>query len=125
MNKPLGKFIYWLPRILGIIFIAFIALFALDVFSEGYIWYETIWALLMHLVPNFILLALLVLAWKWEDLGGLLFIATGMLFMVGTYGRGAYDWGSLIVAGPVMLVGALFILSKYFGLKPKKKNKKK
>ncbi len=39
MNK---KFLYWLPRILGILFAIFISIFALDAFGEGIPFLEAI-----------------------------------------------------------------------------------
>ena len=60
MKKGLKKFLYWLPRILAILYILFIALFALDVFGAGYSPLETVIALFMHLVPNYILIAILL-----------------------------------------------------------------
>ena len=44
-NKKSNKILFWLPRILAIIYIAFLSLFALDVFWEGYGFFETIAAL--------------------------------------------------------------------------------
>jgi len=51
MKKKTKKALYWAPRIIAILFIVFISLFALDVFIEGYGFWETIVALFMHLVP--------------------------------------------------------------------------
>jgi hypothetical protein len=33
MNKALKRFLFWTPRLAGILFILFISLFALDVFD--------------------------------------------------------------------------------------------
>jgi hypothetical protein len=64
----LNRILLWTPRLLGILFIAFISLFALDVFSEYKGW-EVILALLMHLRWSIILLIALILAWRWEWIG--------------------------------------------------------
>ena len=79
MNKQ--KLIYWIPRILVIIFILFISLFSLDVFSE-YSGLEVFIALFMHLIPSFILIILLIIAWKWEKIGGILFLILGGVFII-------------------------------------------
>jgi hypothetical protein len=45
MAKQTGKFVYWAPRVLSILFILFLALFSLDVFDtpnasagENWLW---------------------------------------------------------------------------------------
>jgi hypothetical protein len=49
------KLLTWLPRIPGMLFAVFISLFALDVFSEEKGFLQTLIALLMHLIPTFII----------------------------------------------------------------------
>jgi hypothetical protein len=62
MHTPLKQFLFWTPRVLGVLFVAFLSLFALDVFGEGYGLGGTILALVMHLIPALLVLAALVLA---------------------------------------------------------------
>ncbi|MCJ7467949.1 MAG: hypothetical protein MUO53_14805 [Maribacter sp.] len=69
--------LYWLPRILGILAILFISLFAMDSFGPRLTFWQQLGGFLMHLIPSFLLLALLLVAWKWEYLGGVLFIIVG------------------------------------------------
>ena len=78
MKKPVKRAVYWIPRILCLLFAVFISLFALDVFSEGYGFWETIVALVMHLVPPGMILMALAIAWRWEWLGAILFVALGV-----------------------------------------------
>ena len=103
------KFFYWLPRILMILFIAFISLFALDVFSE-YSGFELLTALFMHLIPSLVLVAFLVVAWKWEKLGGILIIVLSIIFF---FAFDVYEsWISfLILVLPLVIVGVLFLIS--------------
>ena len=70
-----NKFLYWAPRILSILLAVFISLFALDVFSEGYPFWEAILALVIHLVPTYLVIIATVIAWKWEIIGGSIFSA--------------------------------------------------
>jgi hypothetical protein len=35
MNIPLKQLLFWTPRVLGILFAAFVSMFALDVFGKG------------------------------------------------------------------------------------------
>jgi len=99
-----------LPRILAILYIAFISLFAFDVFEEGYGLLGTMLALFMHLIPSFILIACLVLAWKRPKIGGIVFMALGVVFTLffRTYQRLDVF---LIVSLPLLVVGALFIIA--------------
>ena len=62
MNQMVKKILFWTPRILGILVAIFISLFALDVFGEGYGFWETLAALAMHLIPTSIVLIILALA---------------------------------------------------------------
>ncbi len=66
MNQSISKILYWSPRILGVLIAIFVSLFALDVFGEGYSFWETIAALAMHLIPTLVILVVLVIAWRWE-----------------------------------------------------------
>jgi hypothetical protein len=68
-----------LARLLAVAFIVFISIFALDVFGEGYGFWQMSVALFMHLLPSFILIAVTVLAWRRERWGGIMFIAFGVV----------------------------------------------
>ena len=102
------RLLFWSPRILCMLFAAFVSVFALDVFGQGYGFWETIVALAMHLIPTAIILALLVVAWRWEWVGALLFPMLGVLYIVSSQGR--LHWSVyLVMAGPLFLVGGLFL----------------
>jgi hypothetical protein len=119
--------IRWTPRALGVAYVIFLALFALDVLQDQLGVAETILALFMHLVPTFLVVLALGVAWRWPGSGGLLFIllAVGLLFLIA--GPGPFRMiemsGSvyLIVAGPLYLIGALFFLSSRFPGKPRRR----
>jgi len=109
MNKPIRQAIFWAPRILGILFAIFISIFALDVFGEGYSFWETALALVMHLIPTAVLVVILILSWRWEWIGGILFPALGILYLVFAGGQ---HWSAYVaIAGPLFLEGILFLLS--------------
>ena len=99
---------HWLPRILAIGGIFFLAIFALDVFSEYDNALEIAIGLFMHLIPSYILFAVTVLAWRYGVAGGLLFIGLGLLSIVffETY-RDLIVM--LLVSVPPIIVGILFI----------------
>ncbi|MCK5315357.1 MAG: hypothetical protein KAJ53_09555, partial [Anaerolineales bacterium] len=87
----------------------FLSVFALDVFSEGYGFWQTIGALLLHLIPVYIVVILLVIAWRRERVGAILFIALAVIYVVSTFGR--FPGGGLVIAGPLVLVGVLFLFN--------------
>ena len=105
MNKWTKRVIFWAPRVLCILFVIFLSMFALDVFSEGYGFGETILALLIHLVPTFIVIISLVIAWRCEWVGAILFIAVAFFFLVSSGGE------SWVISGPLFLIGILFLFN--------------
>ena len=112
-KEPIKRFVYWAPRILGLLFAAFISLFALDVFGEGYGFWETIVALIMHLIPTAILLAILALAWRWQWIGAILFVALGVAYLIMAGGK--FEWATyLFISGPLFLIGVLFLVNWLF-----------
>jgi len=100
------KIIYWFPRILSIGFILFISLFSLDVFSE-YSGWNSILPLFMHLLPSFALLAITIVAWKHEWIGGLILITVGLLTFV------LFHFEAIILSVPTILLGLLFLSRRY------------
>jgi hypothetical protein len=105
------KFILWAPRVLAILFIFFISVFALDAFEAGLPWREQVIGFLIHLLPTYILIALLITAWHFPLVGGLLFIAIGIfyIFVMREFDLIIF----LMISGPAFLTGALFIAQKF------------
>ena len=113
-GKKVSKFVYWTPRILSIIFLAFLVLFSFDVFGNGYTFWQTVAALLIHNIPVFFLLAVLIISWKYEIVGGIAFILAGLFYLVMESLRQPWytviSW-SMIIAGPAFLIGILFLVN--------------
>ena len=110
MKQPMKRLLFWTPRILTILFAAFISIFALDVFGEGYGFWKTILALLMHLIPTGIILIVLAMSWRWEWVGAILFTALGAFYLTKFWGR--FHWSAyLCISGPLFLIGVLFLLN--------------
>ncbi len=103
-HRTLPRLLFWAPRLLGILSAAFISLFALDVFGAGYGPWETLLALLVHLIPTGLVTAALVIAWRWERLGAILFAGLGLLCLVAFRADGPWA-GSLVMARPLLLAG--------------------
>ena len=87
-------------------------MFALDIFNEHRGFLDTTLGLLIHLTPVWIVLAALAVAWRFEVAGGLLFLALAVWYVVMTAHR-PVSW-FLIIAGPAILIGVLFLLSAWF-----------
>jgi hypothetical protein len=112
MEKKVGKFVFWTPRILSIIFIVFLALMSLDVFGAGLSLREVLIGLFIHNIPALILLAVLVISWKREIVGGVVFILAGFLYIFAV-ARGADDW-RLTLAWSVQISGVAFLVGGFF-----------
>ena len=112
---------YWLPRILCMLAIAFVSLFALDAFSSELSFWQQMGAFLMHLIPSFILLALLILAWKKELIGGIIFMLIGLglspVVFSHNYRMNHSIFMSLgiilTITIPFAIVGLLFLISHF------------
>src|SRR3989344_5394376 len=105
-GKYVSRVLYWLPRILAVAIILFLGIFALDVFEQGKPLWEMAAGFLIHLAPNFLLLIILIIAWKKEDTGGLLFMLVAeymFLFFHNPF------WVNMMLFGPIFLIGLLFV----------------
>ena len=115
MSTLSKKVLFWAPRALSIFFIAFLSLFAMDVFDEQLGFWQTALALSMHLVPVFALVLALMLAWRWEWLGAAIYSAAGLLYVawVVSMSRPVPNdtrviW-VLTIAGPAFVIAGLFL----------------
>ena len=111
----------WIPRVLCIAAILFVSMFALDSFDPGIPLGQQLLNFIMHLIPSFVLIILLVIAWKWQLIGGILFTIAGLgfspfVFML-NYNRTQSVTTSLliilVITIPFVIVGALFIMGHY------------
>jgi len=115
------KVLHWTPRIICILAILFISLFALDSFSADLTIWQQIGAFLIHLIPSFVLLTILLIAWKWELIGGIIFTLIGLGFgpfiFMHNYNMNQSVWWSIqivmIINLPFVIVGLLFIISHF------------
>ncbi len=114
MRQNISKFVYWTPRILGIVFVCFLTLFSLDIFEMKLNFWNTVVGLFMHNIPAMILIVVLIISWKYEIVGGIVFILAGFAYIIMTI-MGDVPWylalsWSLTIAGPAFLIGVLFII---------------
>lgn len=104
-----AKILYWAPRIITILAILFMMVFSLDAFEGAEPLSGKLSGFLMHNIPVLVLAVVLVIAWKWEVAGGIIFIAAflAMSILFRSFNGNPV---SLIVIVPFLLVGLLFIL---------------
>jgi len=115
MSTLSKRALFWTPRALAIAFIAFLSLFAMDVFDEHLGVWQTALALIVHLLPVFVLIAVLVLAWRREWLGAALYAAAGLLYVTWVVSMSRpvplatrLIW-ILMIAGPAFVIAGLFL----------------
>ncbi|MEI6077825.1 MAG: hypothetical protein WCS94_19745 [Verrucomicrobiota bacterium] len=109
MKNITKRLVFWTPRIICLLFAAFISLFALDVFAENQGVWNTLLALSIHLIPTALLLVILATSWRREWVGALIFPALGVFYIVNFWGR--FRWPTYaIIAGPLFVLGGLFLL---------------
>jgi hypothetical protein len=110
MTPAFTRLVHWAPRGLSMAFALFLSVFALDAFEEGAGRREAVVVFLIHLGPSFLVVAVLVLAWRRPWVGVVAFPALGLLYVLSTWGR--MHWSAYLgIAGPLFLLGLLFLAS--------------
>jgi hypothetical protein len=99
-----------IARTLAIAYIAFISLFSLDIFGQGYSFWETIIGLFMHLLPSFALILVLIISWKKPLTGGVLFFLIALAF---TFAFRTYSQVStfVLISAPLYIISVVYFLS--------------
>lgn len=120
--KTTNTAFHWLPRVICILAILFVSMFAADAFVEGQTLLQNLTALFMHLIPSFVLIAFLAIAWRREFAGGILFTIVGLvmtpLVFILNHNRNHFSIGQsagivMMITFPFIVVGVLFIISHY------------
>ena len=110
MNKNDGNFLYWAPRVAGIVLILFISLFSFDVFEGPAPWWEKMLAFLIHLAPSIVLAIGLAIAWRREWFGAVLCVGFGLWYVL-MFGTRQHWSASLLLGGLPAAVGLLWWLA--------------
>ncbi len=113
-----NKTLYVLPRLLIIIYIGLISIFALD--SQSVIDF------MVHLIPSALLVGIAFVAWRWPRPGGIIFILLGLLFTF--YFNTLTDITAFfVISFPILVIGAIFTVEHYNNknILPNKKRKKR
>jgi len=111
---------YWVPRVICILAIIFLSMFAFDVFSPELSFWRQLVLLLLHLIPSFLMIAILVVAWKWEKTGGIILTIVGVIFFGTVFHLNFRSHNFTLIQSlrnasllclPFILAGILFIIS--------------
>lgn len=111
--------LHWLPRIICILGILFISKYAINSIESYLTIWQQILTLMLHLVPCVLLATLLVIAWKWELTGGILFTLIGLVLTPVIF-KYNYNLNESIATSlgivtmltfPLIMIGNLFIFS--------------
>ncbi|MEK6863979.1 MAG: hypothetical protein AABX27_01705 [Nanoarchaeota archaeon] len=101
------KILFWAPRIILIVFALFLAIFSFDVFDSASSPLQILIGLLMHNIPSFVLIALLLISWNHDKRGGIIFTYLGIACTI---------WAIVMIAMaskkeiPVSIIGAISFL---------------
>lgn len=112
-----NKVLFWSGRILVILVILFIMLMSADCFEGASPFSKRLTCFLISNIPSFILIAILIVAQKWETPAGVILImaAFAMSYFFGIFSGNIW---ALIVTFPLIVAGVLFILRDNARTKP-------
>jgi len=99
----------WIPRILSLIFIFILSLFAFDVFAIEASIFQQIGGFLIHLTPPAILLIILIFFWKKPLYSGFIYILVGIVFAL-LFNAYNNIYSLLLLSIVPAVLGILFII---------------
>jgi len=108
INPGLAKIVHWAPRVASMLIILFISLFSLDVFEMQGSPLELLGGFLVHNIPSFILILILIFAWKRPVVGFVAYLVAAVAFVI-RFGRPFFEGNLLIFALPILLISGLFL----------------
>jgi len=109
-----NKNFYWTPRFLGILYLLFAVLVNLQVLSSPVF---ANMPLMAGFLPSFVLLFILLVAWRWEVAGGIFYLVVGAIYMIVAWGN-TNPVAHLLVSGLALVTGILFVANKIYAGKP-------
>jgi hypothetical protein len=90
-------------------------IFSLDIFDLKLTILETVVGLFVHNLPALFLLVILIISWKYEIIGGIIFNLIGLAYILILVINFGFKWDmlswSLIISAPAFLIGILFIIN--------------
>jgi hypothetical protein len=112
MKSQIRHLLFWSPRIICILYVfCFLILFALDVLGDQARFMDKLAAFLIHLSPAALIVVVLIVSWKWEWIGGVIFNVLGLAYWL--LASQHIIW-ILQVSGPLFLIGILFFVGWFY-----------
>lgn len=107
---------YFLPRVMSIVIVGFLALFILEGFDPSFSWQSG----LAHAILALIVLIVTIIAYKWPNIGGWFFVVAGIMpiYEVIKSSDSSSLWSQLLIGIVPILTGVLFLIEGF--KKPKK-----
>ena len=102
------KILYYIPRVISGIIVAFFALFILEGFDPNFTWFDS----LMHGLLALVALTFTIFTWKKPKIGGWIFVSFGVWYMFSVIRAGWY--GGLFLGSIPIVTGMLFIIETKF-----------
>lgn len=106
MKKVVSSSLFWLPRILGILFALFLALFVLEAAEAAPTVSDRLLAAAVELIPAVVVAFVLAVAWHWERTGGTLFAILAIFYIASVKGFPTSTY--ILISGPLALIGLCF-----------------
>ena len=113
MIRMNSTILLWSPRVFAIIYIAFLTLFAFDVFEIQAPWFQQFLGFLIHNIPAILLGIATIFAWKRPIIGGIAFFVAGIaFFLFFIIQDGGSSWIAILTLSlPPIIIGGLFTWS--------------
>lgn len=110
MSNQIHPAVTWAPRVLILLFAAFLTIFSMDVFQETLSIGELMVDLVLHNLPSLLLLSIAAFSWRRPWIGAVACTMLGVLYLIWSWGRFPLS-SYLVIAGPLFLVAALYALN--------------
>jgi len=115
-QKKFHRILLFLPRILSVLYLCFLSLFAFDtpIFSLGF---------LIHLIPSFVIAVAIYIGWRSSSAGGVLFLILAGLsvWLFHTYKDSATFF---LISAPLFVISMLFYGALFYQTTVSTKQKK-
>jgi len=108
-----NRTITWILRVFLLAITLLFLLFSLDVFGAGRPFWEVVTGFFIHNIFTFTLLIILFIAWRRENLAGMLLVAIGIFMVFFFGGPSGLMYGTWIMIGLPVIVGIVFLCNYY------------
>ena len=102
----------WIPRIVILIIIVFLAMFSIDVFDGRTSIWNQLLDFILHSVPSIVLLLILIFTWRKPLIAGILFILLGIAMTI-FFNHYHSSENFLLIDFPVILIGCSFLVYEF------------